>query len=152
MTFISWINISSYEKYDLMHIWSFWNIWKTETVKKLNLICILTLQVSFGQSPLVTSVPVSLLKTQPPDSQPSVAPPGLNCASSRVFSITLNILCWAWNTTPTSGSKHTVISYSALKYQRMNSNLLNYIFTKPLEGRVGFHFSNPRALHLQSFL
>lgn len=62
-----------------------------------------TFQETSRRSRLVTSVPVSLWRTGPPDSPPFVAPRGQNCASGRVSSITLSTLWWAWSCTPTSG-------------------------------------------------
>ncbi|TMS23157.1 tRNA (adenine(37)-N6)-methyltransferase [Larimichthys crocea] len=53
----------------------------------------------------------------PPDSPPFVAPRGQNCASSRVSSITLSTLWWAWSITPMSGSSFSFTKTGHLSYK-----------------------------------
>lgn len=83
-----------------------WNVQSSAHRFIILLFCDMLFQETSRQSRLVTSIPVSLWRMGRPDSPPSVALQGQNCASSRVSSITLSTLWWAWSTTPTSGRSH----------------------------------------------
>ena len=89
-----------------------------------------TFQETSRPSRSVTSVPVSLWRMGRPDSPPSVAPPGQNCASSRVSLITLNTLWWAWSTTPTSGRSHVSRLYFIWVYPSQSSPGFEVVLSK----------------------